>query len=109
VSSSCGSRLRGLNEVQRGLGLVGTCVAVVGGGGVRVGPARAAAGPGYLKEVFERRLVEVIINTRAVDALVRDPLRWDLYLARDVVQGKKGAKGGGEELTGVGAAEEYLV
>jgi hypothetical protein len=70
---------------------------------------RAAAGPGFLEDVFEGRLVEVIINARAVDALVRDPLRWDLYLARDVVQGKKGAKGGGEELTKVGATDEYLV
>ncbi len=51
----------------------------------------------------------MIINTRTVDALVRDPLCWDLYHARDIVQGKKGAEGGGEELTGVGTADEYLV
>ncbi len=51
----------------------------------------------------------MIINPRAVDALVRDPLRWDLYHARDVVQGKKGAKGGGEELTGVETPDEYPV
>ena len=48
-------------------------------------------------------------SSKAVNALVRDPLRWDLYLARDVVQGKKGAVGGGEELTGVGSTDEYLV
>ena len=74
-----------------------------------VGPARAAAGPGYLEDVFEGQLVEVIINKRAVDALVRDPLCWDLYLARDVVQGKEGAEGGGEELSGVRSADEYPV
>ena len=89
--------------------LVGACVAVVGGGVVRVGPARAAAGPGFLEDVFEGWLVEVIIDARAVDALVRDPLCRDLYLARDVVRGKKGVKGGGEELTGVGTTDEYPV
>ena len=51
----------------------------------------------------------MIINPRAVDALVRDPLCWDLYLARDVVQGKEGAEGGGEELSGVRSADEYPV
>ena len=39
----------------------------------------------------------LVINPRAVDATVRDPLRWDHYLTRDVVQGKKGAEGGGED------------
>ena len=51
----------------------------------------------------------MIINPRPVDALVRDPLRWDLYLTRDVVQGKEGAEGDGEELTGVETANEYPV
>jgi hypothetical protein len=40
---------------------------------------------------------------------VRDLFRWDLYLARDVVQGKKGAEGSGEELTGVGTADKNPV
>ncbi len=44
-----------------------------------------------------------------MNALVRDPLCWDLYLARDVFQGKEGAEGGGEELTGVGSVDEYPV
>ena len=89
--------------------LVRGCVAVVRGGVVGVGPARAAAGPGYLKDLFKGRLVELVINQTAVNALVRDPLQWDLYLARDGVQGMEGAEGGGEELTGVGSADEYLV
>jgi hypothetical protein len=89
--------------------LVKIYVAVVRGGVVVVGPARAAAGPGYLKDVFEGRLVELVINQGAVNSLVRDPLCWDLNLARDVVQGKEGAEGGGEELSGVRSADEYPV
>ena len=89
--------------------LVRGYVAVVRGGVVGVGPGRAAAGPGYLKDVFEGQLIELVIDQGAVNALVRDPLRWDLYLARDVVQGKEGAEGGGEELTGVGSTDEYPV
>ena len=89
--------------------LVRGCVAVVRGGVKGVGPARAAAGPGYFEDIFKGWLVKLVIDQGAVNALVRDPLCWDLYLARDVVQGKKGAKGGGEELTRVGAADEYLV
>ena len=89
--------------------LVRIYVAVVRGGVVGVGPARAVAGLGYLEDVFEGRLVELVINQGAVNALVRDPLCWDLYLARDVVQGKEGAEGGGEELTGVGSANENPV
>ena len=71
----------------------GVYVVVVGreigrlGGVSRFDSARAASSPGYLKDVFEGRLVK-IINPRAVDATVRDPLRWDLYLTWDVVQGK---------------------
>ena len=95
-------------SLEEGLKSEGVYVVVVGGGVGRVDSARAAAGPGYLKDVFEGRLVE-IINPRAVDATVRNPLRWDLYLTQDVVQGKKGAEGGGEELMGVGFADEYLV
>ena len=90
-------------EIRWKFDLVRGCVAVVREV-VGVGPARAAAGPGYLEDVFEGRLVEVI-NPRAVDATVRDPLRWDLYLTR----GKEGAEGGGEELTGVETANEYPV
>ena len=59
--------------------------------------------------MFKGQLVELVIDQTAMNALVRDPLCWDLNLARDVVQGKDGAKGGGEELTGVGSADEYLV
>ena len=51
----------------------------------------------------------MIINPRAVDALVRDPLHWDLDLTWDIVQGKEGAEGGGEELTGVETPNEYPV
>ena len=93
-------------SLEEGLKSEGVYVIVVGRGVGRVDSARAAAGPGYLKDVFEGRLVE-IINPRAVDATVRDPLCWDLYLTRDVVQGKKGAEGGGKELTGVETANEY--
>ena len=96
-------------EIRWEFDLVRIYVAVVRGGVVGVSPARAAAGPGYLEDVFEERFVERVIDQGAVNTLVRDPLCWDLYLARDVVQGKKGAKGGGEELTRVGAADEYLV
>jgi len=96
-------------EIRWKFDLVRGCVAVVRGGVIGVGPTRVAAGPGYLKDVFEGRLVKLVIDQGAVNALVRDPLRWDLYLARDVDQGKKGAEGGGEELMGVGFADEYLV
>ena len=89
--------------------LVRIYVAVIRGGVVVVGPARAAAGPGYLKDVFEGRLVKLVIDQGAVNALVRDPLRWDLYLVWDVVQGKEGANGGREELSGVRSADEYPV
>ena len=89
--------------------LVGGYVAAVRGGVIGVGPARAAAGLGYLEDIFEGRLVELVIDQGAVNALVRDPLRWDLYLARDVVQGKEGAEGGGEELMEVGSVDEYPV
>jgi hypothetical protein len=95
-------------SLEEGLKSEGVYVVVVGEGVGRVDSARAAAGPGYLKDVFEGRLVK-IINPTAVDATVRDPLRWDLYLTRDVVQGKKGAEGGGKELTGVETANEYPV
>jgi len=98
----CGSLL------EEGLNSEGAYVVVVGGGVGRVSSARAAVGPSYLEDVFEGQLVK-IINPRAVDATVRDPLRWDLYLTRDVVQGKKGAKGGGKELMGVETANEYPV
>ena len=74
-------------SLEEGLNSEGAYVVVVGGGVGRVGSVRAAAGLGYLEDVFEGRLVE-IINPRAVDATVRDPLRWDLYLTWDVVQGK---------------------
>jgi hypothetical protein len=95
-------------SLEEGLKSEGVYVIVVGRGVGRVDSARAAAGPGYLKDVFEGRLVE-IINPRAVDATVRDPLCWDLYLTRDVVQGKKGAEGGGKELTpGVHARDPFL-
>ena len=60
--------------LEEGLKSEGVSVVVVGGGVGRVDSARAATGPGYLKDVFEGRLVE-IINPRAVDATVRDPLR----------------------------------
>ncbi len=96
-------------EIHWKFDLVRGCVAVVRGGVVGVGPARAAAGPGYLEDVFEGRLVELVFNQGAMNALVRDPLFWDLYLAWDVVQGKEGAEGGGEELTGVGSVDEYPV
>jgi hypothetical protein len=61
-------------SLEEGLKSEGVYVVVVGGGVGRVDSARAAAGPGYLKDVFEGRLVK-IINPRAVDATVRDPLR----------------------------------
>ena len=96
-------------EIRWEFDLVRIYVAVVRGGVVGVGPARAAAGPGYLEDVFEGQFIERVINQGAVNALVRDPLCWDLYLARDVVQGKEGAEGGGEELTGVGSADKYPV
>ncbi len=95
-------------SLEEGLKSERVYVVVVGGLVGKVDSARAAAGPGYLEDVFEGRLVE-IINPRAVDATVRNPLRWDLYLTRDVVQGKKGAEGGGKELTGVKTANEYPV
>ena len=96
-------------EIRWEIDLVRGYVAVVRGGVVGVGPARATTSPGYLTDVFKGRLVELAINQGAVNALVRDPLCWDLYLARDVVQGKEGAEGGGEELTGVGSADKYPV
>ncbi len=66
------------SPLEEELNSEGAYVAVVGGGVGRVGFARAAAGPGYLEDVFEGRLVK-IISPRAVGAYVRDPLRWDLY------------------------------
>ena len=96
-------------EIRWELDLVRIYVAVVRGGAVGVGPARAAAGSGYLEDVFEGWLIKLVINQGAVNALVRDLLRWDLYLAWDVVQGNEGAKGGGEELSGVGSADKYPV
>ena len=96
-------------EIHWEFDLVRIYVTVVRGGVIGVGPARAAAGPGYLEDIFEGWLVELVIDQGAVNALVRDPLCWDLYLARDVVQGKEGAEGGGEELMGVGSADKYPV
>ena len=96
-------------EVRWELDFVRIHVAVIRGGVVGVGPARAAAVPGYLEDVFEGRLVELVINQGAVNTLVRDPLCWDLYLARDVGQGKEGAEGGGEELSRVRSMDEYPV
>ena len=61
-------------EIRWELDLVRIYVAVVRGGVVGVNPVGAAAGPGYFKDVFERRLVEMIIDQGAVNALVRDPL-----------------------------------
>ena len=66
--------------------LVCGCIAVVGGGVVGVGPTRAAASPVYLKEVLKGWLVELVIDQTAVTAVVEDPLRWDFYLAWDLVQ-----------------------
>ncbi len=96
-------------EVRWEFDLVRIYVPVARGGVVGVDPVRAAAGIGYLEDVFEGRLNELVINQGAVNAHVGDPLCWDLYLARDVVQGKEGAEGGGEELSGVRSADEYPV
>ena len=54
--------------------LVRGCVAVVRGGVKGVGPARAAAGPGYFEDIFKGWLVKLVIDQGAVNALVRDPL-----------------------------------
>ena len=69
-----------------GVRFVCGCVTVVGEGVVGVGPARAAASPVYLEDVLKGRLVELGIDQTTVNAVVGDPLRWDLYLAWDVVQ-----------------------
>ena len=73
-------------EEEWELGLVGGCVAVVGGGVVGVGPARLATSPVYLEDVLKGWLVELVVDPSAVNAGVGNPLRWDLYLARDVVE-----------------------
>ena len=73
-------------EEEWELDLVGGCVAVIGGGVVGVGPARSAASPVYLEDVLKGRLVELVVDLCAVDATAGNPLCWDLYLARDVVE-----------------------
>ena len=40
----------------------------------------------YLEDVLNGRLVELVVNLTAVNAVVGNPLRWDLYLVRDVVE-----------------------
>ena len=73
-------------EEEWEVGLVDGCVAVVGGGVIRVGPARSAASPVYLEDVLKGRLVELVVDLTAVNAVVGNPLRWDLYLVRDGVE-----------------------
>ena len=73
-------------EEEWELDLVGGCVAVIGGGVVKIGPVRLAASPVYFKDALKRRLVELVVDLSAVNAGVRNPLSWDLYLARVVVK-----------------------
>ncbi len=47
---------------------------------------RSAASPVYLEDIRKGRLVEQVVDLTAVNAIVGNPHRWDLYLARDVVE-----------------------